>query len=180
MAFKTDKSWTLFLDRDGVINVRIPDDYVKIPEELIVEENTLKAMSLLSGLFGRIIVVTNQQGIGKGLMTDADLEKIHQHLHSVVSSAGGRIDRIYHSPYLKADRHFTRKPGVGMAIQAKKEFKDISFRKSIMVGDSVSDLLFGKRLGMKTVYIGNITDLKHNTLLADYCYTDLLSFAESF
>lgn len=179
MISNIDKSWTLFLDRDGVINVRIPDDYVKKVDDLIVEQSTLKAISILSVIFGRIIVVTNQQGIGKGLMTIADLEVIHKHLNYLVQKAGGRIDKIYHSPFLKADRHFTRKPGVGMGIQAKKEFRDINFRKSVMVGDSFSDLLFGKRLGMKTVYIGDFSEIRHTPHIADFCYPDLFSFAHA-
>lgn len=172
-----DKSWTLFLDRDGVINERLPDDYVKNVDQLILIPGTLEAISIFSTLFGRIIIVSNQQGVGKGLMTMGDLEKIHRFLFDKIKLAGGRIDKIYVSPYLKSDNHFTRKPSVGMGILARKDFREISFRKSIMVGDSISDIRFGKRLGMQTVFIGDPKEGRIHHNLINYCFKDLITFA---
>lgn len=65
----------------------------------------------------------------------------------------GEFDRAYHSPFL-ASNHPSRKPGIGMALQAQKDFPEINFAKSIMVGDSGSDIEFGKNAGMKTIFIG--------------------------
>lgn len=172
-----DRNWTLFLDRDGVINQRIPDDYVKTVDQFKIIDGTLEALAIFNSIFGKIIIVSNQQGIGKGLMSAEELKVIHDHLIHEVNKAGGRIDKILVSPYLHSERHFTRKPSVGMGILAKKEFRDISFRKSVMVGDSISDLIFGKRLGMKTVFIGNPQKVRNRPELADYCYPDLLTFA---
>ena len=73
-----DKNWSLFLDRDGVINLRPENDYVKTPGEFIFIENVPQAMILLNKIFKYSFVVTNQQGIGKGLMTVTDLELIHK------------------------------------------------------------------------------------------------------
>mgnify|MGYP000976662786 CR=1 FL=1 len=179
MTLKIDKNWTLFLDRDGVINERLPGDYVKSIEQFKFTEGCLEALAMFARFFHPIIIVTNQQGVGKGLMSLEELENIHNYLISEVSKAGGRIDKIYVSPYLQSERHFTRKPSVGMGIAARKQFKDINFRKSIMAGDSYSDMLFGKRLGMKTVFIGNTEDARKMGTLADYCYPDLFALANA-
>lgn len=179
MSLMIDKTWTLFLDRDGVINERLPDDYVKSIEQFKLIEGTIDALAIFAKLFNHIIVVSNQQGIGKGLMSLQELEKIHKHFKEEITRAGGRIDKIYVSPYLNSERHFTRKPAVGMGILAKREFRDISFRKAIMAGDSMSDMLFGKRLGMKTVFIGQPVQTRHLYDLTDFCYPDLLSFAQT-
>lgn len=173
-----DKSWSLFLDRDGVINERLPDNYVRTLDQFKIIEGTLEAIAIFTKVFGKIFVVSNQQGIGKGLMTREQVDLIHFELERQVIEAGGKIDKFYVSPYLHTQRHFTRKPSVGMGIQAKREFKDISFRKSIMVGDSLSDMLFGKRLGMKTIYIGSTNEHRAFPINVDYCFNDLLSFAK--
>lgn len=179
MPLTIDKTWTLFLDRDGVINERLPDDYVKSIDQFKLIKGTLDAMVIFAELFNHIIVVSNQQGIGKGLMSLQELEKIHKHFEAEVTQAGGRIDKFYISPYLHSERHFTRKPAVGMGIMAKKEFRDISFRKAIMAGDSMSDMLFGKRLGMKTVFIGQPEQTRQCHDLIDFCYPDILFFART-
>jgi histidinol-phosphate phosphatase family protein len=179
MPLMIDKTWTLFLDRDGVINERLVDDYVKTPDQFKFIQGSDKAIVLFSEMFHRIVVVTNQQGIGKGLMTHAELDLVHEQLFSELARLGGRIDKIYVSPHLHSARHFTRKPSVGMAIQAKKDFKEISFRRSIMAGDSISDMLFGKRLGMKTVFIGSPDELRDKSRLVDFCFPDLYTFALS-
>lgn len=179
MNLKIDQSWSLFLDRDGVINKRLPDDYVKSWEQFRFIEGVLDAFKIFSEKFGRIIVVTNQQGIGKGLMTGPELEIIHGMMMKSVSEAGGRIDKIYYSPFLASANHFSRKPSVGMGLKARRDFNDISFRKSIMAGDSMSDLVFGKRLGMKTVYIGDPLLARENPHLIDFVFPDLSIFASS-
>lgn len=178
MPLSINKSWTLFLDRDGVINERLPDDYVKNIEQLTLIPGTLEAISIFTTVFGRIIIVSNQQGIGKGLMTMKDLDEIHKSLIQKVESSGGNIDKIYVSPYLKSENHFTRKPSVGMAVMARREFPEISFRKSLMVGDSISDMIFGKRMGMVTVFIGDPTFSRKHFKLIDYTFRDLLNFAQ--
>lgn len=156
-----DASWTLFLDRDGVINHRIVDEYVQRPEEFVFLPGVLEAISKFSQIFGRIVVVTNQQGIGKGLMTTADLESIHHKMATEVAKAGGRIDKIYHCPGLTAHQPACRKPLPGMAMDAISDFPEIDLSKSIMVGDSLSDIEFGRRLGMFTVKIGVSCQIEH-------------------
>ena len=171
-------SWTLFLDRDGVINQRIKGGYVTSPNEFEFLPGVEKAMNILSDIFSRIIVVTNQQGIGKGLMTEDQLADIHQKMIDHLKSAGGRIDAIYYCPALEEDRSPNRKPLPGMAFKAKEDFPGIEFSKALMVGDTESDIEFGQRAGMFTVLCSKQTievdKMYHRPL---YVSDDLLSFA---
>ena len=148
-----DKNWTLFLDRDGVINKKIDNDYVKQWIEFEFIEGVLDALKFLNTVFGNIIVVTNQQGIGKKLYRKEDLEIIHKNMLYEIAYHGGKIDKVYFSPYLKSENHPYRKPGIGMALKAKEDISTINFKESIMVGDSMSDMEFGRNAGMKTIYI---------------------------
>jgi D-glycero-alpha-D-manno-heptose 1-phosphate guanylyltransferase len=147
-----DHTWTLFLDRDGVINVNKDDSYVFNREEFIFKEGTLEAIARLSGLFGRIIVITNQRGVGKGLMSEADLEDIHAYMKSNIELAGGRIDDIFYCTSTD-NAHPDRKPSPGMAFRAQEKYPDIDFSKSVMVGDKSADMEWGRNIGALTVLI---------------------------
>lgn len=146
-----DRSWTLFLDRDGVINVRKHNEYVRTPEEFVFIPGVTNALAVLSQIFPRIVVVTNQQGIGKGLYSIDDLHSIHKKMVGEIERSGGRIDAIYFAPQLSSENSKMRKPGTGMAIEAQAQFPEIDFSKSIMVGDTISDMEFGRNSGMKVV-----------------------------
>ena len=150
---KINKSWTLFLDRDGVINEKLEADYVKHWDEFEFKEGTLDAIKSFANLFGRIIVVTNQQGIGKGLMTEDDLKIIHDKMVQAIKQANGRIDSIQYCPHLASENCSCRKPNIQMALNAQLEFPEIEFNKSLLIGDSVSDIDMGKSLGMIIVKI---------------------------
>ena len=122
-----DKSWTLFLDRDGVLNRQLPGAYVRIPEELELLPGVTEAMAFFNRSFGHILIATNQQGIGKGLMTERDLHLVHFHLWQKVVGSGGRIDEFYFCPGLAEDDPPCRKPNTGMAHEAKRDYPDIDF-----------------------------------------------------
>ncbi len=145
--------WSLFLDRDGTINRRIIDDYVKTVSEFQFLPGALDAMVVFGSIFKRVLIVTNQQGIGKQLMTHTDLKKVHDYMDEKVTEAGGRIDQIYYCPHLAIYDASCRKPNPGMAIQALDHFPELNYRKSVMIGDSESDIEFGAKLGMYTVLI---------------------------
>lgn len=149
-----DNTWTLFLDRDGVINVNKDDSYVFNRKEFIFNEGTLEAIARLSNLFGRIIVVTNQRGIGRGLMTSDDLEDIHAYMRESVVADGGRIDDIFYCTSVD-NAHPDRKPNPGMGWKAKKKYPEIDLSKSIVIGDKASDMKLGRNLGAKTVLISS-------------------------
>jgi len=175
---KVDKTWTLFLDRDGVINRRPLNDYVKTPESFEFLPGVLHALKILSKIVGRIIVVTNQQGVGKNLMTVKDLEVIHQKMVLDIERAGGRIDKIYHCTDLAKSQNNCRKPGTKMAQQAKTDFPEIDFKKSIMAGDTKTDMEFGRNTGMKTILI-NTNNSKLEPALFDTEFPDLITLAKS-
>lgn len=171
---QVDKSWTLFLDRDGVINKRLMDDYVKTWSEFTFEYHVLEAIVKFSAIFGRIFIVTNQQGIAKGLMTEHDLKSVHNQMLMEIERVGGRIDGVYFCPHHAKDACNCRKPKTGMALQAKANFPEIDFTKSIMVGDSPSDIEMGHQLGMKTVFIGEGNAPPHT----DWQFDNLWAFAD--
>jgi D-glycero-alpha-D-manno-heptose 1-phosphate guanylyltransferase len=150
-----DPSWTLFLDRDGVINKKIDGDYVRNLSQFEWLPGARESIVRLSALFGRTIVVSNQQGVGKGLMTRNAVEEIHAWLGEEIRMQGGKIDRFYFAPQLKSENSPMRKPGAGMALKAKEDFPEINFSKSLMVGDSMSDMEFGRKSGMRTVFISH-------------------------
>ncbi len=171
---------TLFLDRDGVLNRRIPDSYVMSVGQFEILPGVLDAMAILAKHFDYIFLATNQQGVGKGLMSQAQLDEIHHHFVKQVQAAGGRVDKIYASTELSTARHRTRKPAIGMALQSRKEFPDLRFKDSIMVGDGRNDMIFGRRAGMTTVLVGDEPIIaKREPQLVDYYYPDLLAFAQS-
>lgn len=150
-----NKDWTLFLDRDGVINVRIVDGYVTKIDEFEFLPNVLDAFKIFNEKFARIIIVTNQQGVGKGIMKNEDVENVHLYMIQQVTNNGGRIDKVYFCPQLKSVADNYRKPNPQMAYFAKNEFPDIDLEKSVMIGDMDSDIEFGKNAGMKTVFVGD-------------------------
>lgn len=154
---------TLFLDRDGVINQRLPGQYVTDWSEFEFLPGVLEALALLKEVFFPIVVVTNQQGIGKGIMEEEDLHRVHQQMQDVITAEGGRIDGVYYCPELSTQAGNCRKPAPTMAQWAKQDFPEINWAQSVMVGDSRSDLEFGRNLGMLTVYI----ETKHDEHLSD-------------
>lgn len=170
-----DEDWTLFLDRDGVINVRIIDGYVTKVEEFEFLPNVLESLRIFKDKFKYIIVATNQQGVGKGIMTIEDVEKVHDYMVHEIRENGGDINKVYFCPQLKSDPDNYRKPSPQMALLAKKEFQEIDFEKSIMIGDMDSDIEFGKNAGMKTIFIGD-NELKTNP---DDRYETLYDFAKT-
>jgi histidinol-phosphate phosphatase family protein len=149
-----DKTWTLFLDRDGVINEEVVGEYVLHWNGFLFTKGALDAFKIFSEKFGRIIIVTNQRGVEKGLMTEEALLHIHNEMQKQIKSAGGRIDKIYYCTDLD-DNCFNRKPNPGMALEAAKEFPEIEFSRSIIAGNKTSDMLFGRAVGMFTVFIAS-------------------------
>lgn len=143
----------LFLDRDGVINKRIWNGYISKWENFHFIDGVIKALVSFSHYFERIIIITNQQGIGKGLMTTHDIEKIHQNLINTIHDEGGKIDAIYYCGDLKEKKDNCRKPGIKMAQMAVKDFPEIDFGESLMIGDTKSDMDFAKKAGMPGILI---------------------------
>lgn len=169
----------IFLDRDGVINIERKNDYAKNIDEFVFEENALNAITILSKRFKYIFVVTNQRGVGRGIMTSEALDSVHEYMLQQVKLKNGKIDKIYTCIDTQSTS-INRKPNVGMAFQIQRDFPEIDFQTSIMVGNSKSDIEFGKKLGMHTVLVGSKYDKQdeiYNNV--DAYYMNLYEFALS-
>jgi D-glycero-D-manno-heptose 1,7-bisphosphate phosphatase len=171
-------TWTLFLDRDGVLNKEKNNDYIYNWSEFFLYDGVLEAMQIFHPLFHKIVIVTNQRGVSKKLMTQEDLDDIHTNLQMEVEKNGGRIDGIFSCTDL--DDSFNRKPNIGMAHQAKMKFPSINFSNSIMVGNKLSDMEFGRNAGMTTIFLSTThpeTEFPHQFI--DFRFNNLLEFAKA-
>ena len=172
-----DKTWTLFIDRDGVINHEKNENYILNWDEFRFYDTTTEAMQILASIFGVIVMVTNQRGVGKKLMTETDLENIHTNMLQTIATAGGRVDKIYFCTSMD-NNAYDRKPNPGMAHRAKEDFDHIDFSKSIMVGNKLSDMQFGRNAGITTVYVDTTNpEVESPHPLIDFRFPDLHSFA---
>ena len=150
-VMKADAS-TLFLDRDGVLNRHLPGDYVRTPQMWEWMPGVLQALAQWSGKFKHIILVTNQRGVGKGLMTDAQLAQVHARMMQDILEAGGRLDLILTCTAV-SEEDPRRKPNPGMFYEACGLFPDIDAKSSVMVGDSASDAAFADNSGMSFILL---------------------------
>jgi D-glycero-D-manno-heptose 1,7-bisphosphate phosphatase len=143
----------VFLDRDGVINRKAPEgQYVSRWSDFHILSGVESAISLLNRSGYKVIVVTNQRGVSLGLYTEQDILNLHDRLSSHLTSFDAHIDAIYYCPHNKNECD-CRKPGIALFEQAFGEFPDASPANSVMIGDSISDIEAGNRLGMPTIFI---------------------------
>ena len=146
---------TLFLDRDGVVNIKLKGRYVRDFSEFEFMRGALLAISKLSNIFSRIIIVTNQQGISKGIMSEADLNTLHTQMEERIEQSGGKINKIYYCHHLANLDCNCRKPKAGMIQQAIIDFPEIIIEEAYLIGDSDSDIEAGKRMNLSTVKVDN-------------------------
>lgn len=152
---------TVFLDRDGVINQTAPPhDYIRTWAAFHFLPGVKEAIGLLNRHGFLVLIITNQRGIARGLMTMADLAAIHDCMQHELEMTGAHIDDIFICPHEKGTCH-CRKPGIGLFLQAENKYP-IDKSHSYMVGDSKSDIIAGKRYGVRTVAV-NV-----NSFGADY------------
>jgi D-glycero-D-manno-heptose 1,7-bisphosphate phosphatase len=144
---------TVFLDRDGVLNEKMPEGrYVTTWDEFRILPGVPEAIARLNHAGWQVIVVSNQRGIALGLYTAADLEAIHAAFQRILSSHGAHIDAFFICPH-HADQCNCRKPLPGLFFQAAAQFPTIAAATSVMIGDSLVDMEFGRGLGMATILI---------------------------
>lgn len=148
---------TLFLDRDGVINRQREGDYVTSWEEFEFLPGVLEALAELASFCERIVVVTNQQGVGRSRMSLDDLEAIHRQMVKEIESHGGRLDGIYVCPHRADENCNCRKPKPGLLLRASQE-QGISLQEAWFVGDSARDVVAGARAGCRTILVGERRD----------------------
>jgi D-glycero-D-manno-heptose 1,7-bisphosphate phosphatase len=151
---------TVFLDRDGVVNEKMPEGrYVTCWSEFHPLPGVAEAIGRLNRAGIRVVVVSNQRGIALGLYTAADVEAIHAGFQSYLKAHDAHVDGFYFCPHEK-NQCTCRKPLSGMFEQAMKEFPQIGAETSVMIGDSWSDIEFGRRLGMRTVFLEGDADIQ--------------------
>ncbi len=167
-----ERRCAIFLDRDGVINEKLPPDhYVARPGEFRFLPGAVEALEILHGLGYLLIVVTNQRGIARGFMTEVDLGTVHDFMRNTLKEKGVFLDDIYHCPHETFENCACRKPQPGLILKAMEEW-GITKPGSYMVGDSPSDVEAGKRAGVTTVRITRDPDDD-----AEMVFPDLLEFA---
>lgn len=150
---------TLFLDRDGVIN--IDHGYVHTPENFKFIDGIFEVVTTANQAGYLVVIVTNQSGIGRGYYSEEQFHVLTEWMKTKFIENGGRIDAVYFCPYhpdhgigeYRQETDF-RKPAPGMLLQAQREL-DIDFERSILIGDKLSDMRAGSRAGIKKLIFLN-------------------------
>jgi D-glycero-D-manno-heptose 1,7-bisphosphate phosphatase len=148
----------VFLDRDGVLNRKLPEGaYVTDWSQFQWLPGAIEAIGRMNRAGLTVILITNQRGIALGLYTPAQLHEIHNSIHAQLAQHGARLDAIYYCPHDVGECR-CRKPDVGLFAQAMKDFPQATVDNSVVIGDSLSDIEAGRRLGMKTIFIAGEAD----------------------
>ncbi len=154
-ADQTDRSnildgVTVFLDRDGTLNY--DPGYLKVAADLKLLAGVGPALARLRGAGAKLIVVTNQSGVGRGIVTLKDLEAIHARLEGLLEQEDAALDAIYFCPHHPDDGCRCRKPNVGMVERAVSELQ-LDLRRSYLIGDHARDIQLANRVGAKAILI---------------------------
>ena len=144
---------TVFVDRDGTINAKAADgDYVKSWSEFRFLPGAKEAIALLLDYGLRVIVVTNQRGVGLGRMSDRDLEEIHSRMVVELEAAGAWPVAVYHCPH-DLGLCDCRKPDPGLLLRAQRDDSGIEFEHSVVVGDAESDMTAAAHVGARRILV---------------------------
>jgi D-glycero-D-manno-heptose 1,7-bisphosphate phosphatase len=141
----------VFLDRDGVINEN-RDDYVKSIDELEFLPGAVDAAGRLSAAGIRIVIVSNQQGVGRGIISPKSLEQVNAAVLRKLVESDVKVSGVYYCPHLKEDDCECRKPKPGLLIKAAADL-EIDLNRSVFVGDAPSDVQAGRAAGCATVLV---------------------------
>jgi D-glycero-D-manno-heptose 1,7-bisphosphate phosphatase len=148
----------VFLDRDGVLNRKLPEGaYVSDWAQFEWLPGAVDAIARMNRAGLTVIVVSNQRGIALGRLTGAQLDLIHANMRKDLARQDARLDAIYYCPHDNGQCN-CRKPGTGLFEQAMKDFPQVKPENSVVIGDSLSDVQAGQRLGMKTIFIEGEAD----------------------
>ena len=141
---------TVFLDRDGTLNY--DPGYLKVAAELKLLAGVGPALARLKVAGAKLVVVTNQSGVGRGIITLKDLEAIHARLEGLLEQEGAALDAIYFCPHHPDDGCHCRKPNVGMVERAVSELQ-LDLRRSYLIGDHARDIQLAHRVGAKAILL---------------------------
>jgi D-glycero-D-manno-heptose 1,7-bisphosphate phosphatase len=165
----------VILDRDGTIV--IDRGYLNDPAGLEFQPGAAEGLHWLHSHGYRLVVITNQSGIGRGLVTLDRLESMNARLSAMVEAAGARLERIYFCPHAPDAACTCRKPAPGLLLQAAAELQ-FDPRASVIIGDKSSDIELGRRAGAATVLISNDRGCSANAAASpDFIAADLLQAA---
>lgn len=174
----------VFIDRDGVISILIPNDYIKKWEEFEFIPQGVEGLKILSDAGYKVIIISNQSGVNKGLFTEKDLEKITENMIKELKNKGiENILKVYYCIHTKEENCDCRKPKVGLFKKAEEEFGKIDFSKTFFIGDSDIDVIAGKNIGAKTILVltGKIRasqETEEWEIKPDYIFPSLKEAAE--
>lgn len=172
----------VILDRDGVINAD-SDQFIKSPDEWHALPGSLEAIARLNQAGYRVVVATNQSGIGRGLFDMNALNAMHMKMHRALAAVGGRIDAVFFCPHTTGDQCDCRKPKPGMLRTIAQRF-DIDPAETPVVGDSKRDLEAAAALGMQAHLVltgkGKKTQAAGGLPEGTQIHADLRSFALDF
>jgi D-glycero-D-manno-heptose 1,7-bisphosphate phosphatase len=140
----------VFLDRDGTINEEV--GYLDDPDRLVLIPGAAEAIRLLNDAGILVIVISNQAGVGRSYFSAATVEAIHRQLAKQLAVHGARVDAIFYCPHHPSEGCECRKPKTGMLLQATRRH-ELDMRRAFVVGDKVSDLDAGRRVGCRTVLV---------------------------
>jgi D-glycero-D-manno-heptose 1,7-bisphosphate phosphatase len=141
----------VILDRDGVINHDSPS-YIKSPEEWKPMPRSLDAIARLTQADFRVVVATNQSGVGRGLFEMATLNAIHDKMHRAVGQAGGRIDAVFYCPHAMEANCACRKPRPGLLEDIGRRF-NTSLEGVPCIGDQLRDLQAAAAVGAQPILV---------------------------
>lgn len=136
----------IFLDRDGVI-IENRDEYVRTWEDVVLIPGALEALTLASSGGWKLVIISNQAGIGKGLIPPSTADEINQRLVDIIQQHGGRIDGVYICPHTHQDACECRKPRPGLILRAAHDL-NIDLSASLLIGDALSDIQAGQNAGL--------------------------------
>jgi D-glycero-D-manno-heptose 1,7-bisphosphate phosphatase len=143
----------IFLDRDGVLNRKLPEGvFVSTWEQFEWLPGAIEAVARMTRAGWTVLVVSNQRGVALGRVTVAQVEQIHERMRAEIEQQGARLDGIFYCPHDRGQCR-CRKPDIGLFEQAQQQFPQATAQNSVVIGDSLSDIQAGKRLGMTTIFI---------------------------
>lgn len=145
----------VFLDRDGLINRQAaPHHYISRPEDFEILPGVPEAIRALNEAGYLVIIVTNQRGVARGMLTMREIKKVHNYLQEELKKHGAHIDAAYVCPHDIGECH-CRKPEIGLFLQAERDYA-IDKPQSWMIGDSDTDVEAGRRYGVRAILTDNL------------------------
>ncbi|HOL22178.1 MAG TPA: D-glycero-beta-D-manno-heptose 1,7-bisphosphate 7-phosphatase [bacterium] len=174
---------TVFLDRDGVISIFTPNDYIKKWEEFKFIDGAIEGLKKLYDNGYRLVIISNQAGVNKGLFTIDDLNDITERMKDILRKAGVKLAGVYYCTHTAEENCNCRKPKPGLFYKAVEEMRDIKLQDAFFIGDSEIDVQAGKSAGVKTIVVlsgktKTAPEIENWDVKPDYIFSDLREAAD--